>query len=108
MNSSATVRALRAATLAISAGTPATVNGLLDKTAGIGESGISNATGSFASGGVREYPVAVVLASLRMTVGSKIKTALHREVRVRRTVRLHIHQCLLSATCSRSCLTGET
>jgi len=78
MKSSAIVRALRAATLAISAGTPATVNGLLDKTAGVGESGISNATGSFASGGAREYPVAVVLASLRMTVGSKVKTALHR------------------------------
>lgn len=62
MNSSATVRALRAATLAISAGTPATVNGLLDKTAGIGESGISNATGSFASGGANDDCHAAVYA----------------------------------------------
>ncbi|MCJ0765724.1 hypothetical protein [Variovorax terrae] len=51
-----------AAALVISSATPANVNGTLDKTVGLGEAGISNATGSFTSGGPNDYCRAAVYA----------------------------------------------
>lgn len=44
-----------AAALVLSASTPSTANGTLNKTLGLDESGISNATGTYASSGPNDY-----------------------------------------------------
>lgn len=46
---------ITAAPLVLSASTPSTVNGTLNKTVGTEESGISNATGTYVTGGPNDY-----------------------------------------------------
>lgn len=60
-----------AAPLVVSGATPSTANGTLDKTTGIGESGISDATGNFSSGGPNNYCRAAVYALTNSGDGRK-------------------------------------
>ncbi|RYX95023.1 MAG: hypothetical protein EOO28_13165 [Comamonadaceae bacterium] len=60
-----------AAPLVVSGATPSTANGTLDKATGIGESGISDATGNFSSGGPNNYCRAAVYALTNSGDGRK-------------------------------------